>query len=54
MIDRSAPAAPAMKAPMPKVTALMRGTATPIRAAASRSMRTAMIARPMRLSRSTR
>ncbi len=47
MLSR-APAAPAIKAPMPKVTALIRLTSTPISAAASRSMRTATMARPMR------
>ena len=54
MMLSNAPAAPAMKAPMAKVTALMRLTSTPISAAASRSMRTATMARPMLLSRSRR
>ena len=54
MMLSSAPAAPAISAPIPKVMALMRLTSTPISAAASRSMRTATMARPMRLSRSSR
>ena len=54
MMLSSAPAAPAIRAPMPKVMALMRLTSTPISAAASRSMRTATMARPMLLSRSSR
>ena len=48
MMLSSAPAAPAIRAPMPKVMALMRLTSTPISAAASRSMRTATMARPIR------
>ena len=54
MMLSNAPAAPAMKAPMANVTALMCLTSTPISAAASRSMRTATMARPIALSRSRR
>ena len=45
------PAAPAMNAPIANVTACIRMTSTPISAAASRSIRIAMIARPSLLSR---
>ena len=54
MMLSSAPAAPAMNAPTAKVIALMCLTSTPISAAASRSMRTATMARPIRLSRNSR
>src|SRR5262249_22343048 len=54
MMLSSAPAAPAISAPMPKVIALMRLTSTPISAAASRSIRTATMARPILLSRRSR